>query len=152
MTDEEQKLLATVAWKENRRGAVAGMTSIMNVVMNRAAKHGKTIEEIIMAPWQFTSMSVASDPEYAVDPVQSHGSDLLAWITAQDLALKASESTLEDSTGGSTLYFAPLGMKASEVAPYTLPDGTETVFPKRWNANAVRYSCTICQQLFFVEI
>ena len=152
MNQAEIELLATVAWKENRRGRIPGMTSIINVVQNRADKHGKTIDQIIMQPLQFTSMSVASDPEYSVDPSKSVGVDRDAWADAQDLAAQASQGALQDITSGSTLYFAPAGMPASTVVPYTLPDGTETVFPKHWNQNAVRYVCTIASQLFFVEI
>ena len=152
MTSAEQDLLAKVAWKENRRGGQPGMTSIINVVLNRAFKHGKTIEQIIMAPYQFTSMSVASDPEYAVDPAKSAGADLAAWGLAKNLSAVASVGQLQDITNGSTMYFSPAGMPKDQVVPYALPDGTMTVFPKHWNQNAVRFVCAIAKQLFFIEV
>jgi spore germination cell wall hydrolase CwlJ-like protein len=152
MNQSDIELLATVAWKENRRGRIPGMTSIINVVMNRSAKHNKSIEQIIMAPRQFTSMSVPSDPEYSIDPQESVGIDHDAWMDAQDLAAQASQGALHDITNGSTMYFAPAGMPSSAVVPYVLPDGTRTVFPKMWNIMAVRYTCTIAKQLFFVEV
>lgn len=150
MTDAEITLLATVCWKENRRGQIPGMTSIINVVQNRVEKHGKTIEEIVMAPWQFTSMSVKSDPEFSVDPSKSHGADLSAWTEAQDLAQQASNGSLQDITLGSTLYYAPKGIKTNKTI--TLPTGEIVPFPQTWNANVVKYATTIAEQIFFKEI
>lgn len=151
MESQERFLLAEVAWKENRRGGVAGMTSVINVVMNRAAKHNATIESIVMAPKQFTSMSVKSDPEYGIDPTQADGPDGGAWDAAKSLAVEAACGKLEDITHGSTLYYAPAGLAKGTTKPYTLPDGSVVPFPASWNEAAVTYRATICGQYFFTE-
>ena len=150
MTDKEIDLLATCAWRENRHGDISGMSSIINVVQNRAVKHGKSIEQIILAPWQFTSMSVPSDPEYSLDPAKSTGLDLAMWNAAQDLARRAAAGVLVDLTNGSTLYYAPKGIKTTST--FMLPNGENVPFPQKWNPKAVRYACTICGQHFFVEL
>jgi spore germination cell wall hydrolase CwlJ-like protein len=153
LTDAEIKLLATVAWKENRRGGVPGMTSIINVVQNRVAhpnKHWSDIESVIMAPWQFTSMSVGSDPEYSIDPSKSTGADLLAWGNAQGLAEQANAGVLADLTIGATLYFSPKGIKTTKT--FMLPNGESVPFPQTWNPKAVRYAGEIASQLFFIEV
>ena len=152
MTDAEIKLLATVAWKENRRGQIPGMTSIINVVQNRVGhrNYPSTLEGVIMQPKQFTSMSVASDPEYKVDPAQSKGVDLAAWKTAQDLAALAAAGTLEDITHGSTLYYEPKSIVTH--ATITLPNGETIPFPHTWNPAKARYQATIAGQVFFTEL
>jgi spore germination cell wall hydrolase CwlJ-like protein len=153
LTDAEIKLLATVAWKENRRGGVPGMTSIINVIQNRVEhpnKRWNDIESVIMAPWQFTSMSVESDPEYSLDPAKSTGLDLAMWNAAQDLARRAAAGVLVDLTNGSTLYYAPKGIKTTST--FMLPNGENVPFPQKWNPKAVQYACTICGQHFFVEL
>ena len=152
MTDAEIDLLATVAWKENRRGQIPGMTSIINVVQNRAGhrNYPSTLEGVIMQPKQFTSMSVASDPEYKVDPAQSKGVDLVAWKTAQDLAALSAAGTLEDITHGSTLYYAPKSIVTH--ATIALPNGETIPFPQKWNPAKVRYQATIAGQVFFTEL
>ena len=150
MTDKEIDLLAKCCWKENRRGGLPGMTSIINVIQNRAVRRGKTIEQIILTPWQFTSMSVESDPEYAIDPSKSIGADLLAWGNAQELAEQANAEVLPDITHGATLYYAPKGIKTTKTI--MLPNGENVPFPQTWNTKAVRYACTICDQHFFVEL
>ena len=149
MTDSEINLLAICAWKENRHGQIPGMTSIINVVMNRMAKHGKTVEEIVYAPNQFTSMSVASDPEYRIHPLSSHGVDLAAWNEAETLAQQAAQGALQDITNSSTLYYAPKSIKTNRT--FTLPSGEIVPFPQTWNPKVVRYEATIADQLFFVE-
>lgn len=150
MTDKEIDLLATCAWRENRHGGISGMSSIINVVQNRAVKHGKSIEQIILAPWQFTSMSVPSDPEYSLDPAKSTGLDLAMWNASQDLARRAAAGVLVDLTNGSTLYYAPKGIKTTST--FMLPNGQSVPFPQTWNQKSVRYAGEIESQLFFIEV
>lgn len=150
MTDKEIDLLAVCAWKENRHGGIPGMTSIINVIQNRVARRGKTIEQVIMAPWQFTSMSVPSDHEYKLDSETSTGIDLAMWHAAQHLAQQASTGVLVDLTNGSTLYYAPKDIQTTKTI--MLPNGENVPFPQTWNPKAVRYTCTICDQHFFIEI
>lgn len=150
MTDAEIKILATVAWKENRHGGIPGMTSIINIVQNRAAKHSKSVTEIIMAPKQFTSMSVASDPEYHTDPTKATGLDLTVWNAAKHLAQQAASGVLADLTNGATLYYAPKGIVTDKAIG--LPNGAEVPFPKTWNSKVVQYVGTIAGQYFFIEM
>jgi spore germination cell wall hydrolase CwlJ-like protein len=150
MTNAEKMLLAEVAWKENRRGQIPGMTSIINVVQNRVKKHGASIESIIMAPFQFTSMSVKSDPEYGIDPAKSTGIDAIAWDVAQELAFDASAGTLNDLTNGATLYYAPNSIRTHK--NITLPNGEVVPFPLTWNPKAVKYAATIAGQIFFTSV
>lgn len=152
MTDEEITLLATAAWKENRRGKIPGMISIINVVQNRVGhrNYPNTLAGVIMQPKQFTSMSVKSDPEYGVNPAQSKGSDLTAWMMARGLALDAADSKLADLTHGSTLYYAPKSIVTH--ATITLPTGETIPFPQTWNPSKVRYKETIAGQVFFIEL
>ncbi len=151
MTDAEIKLLATVAWKENRHGQIPGMQSIINNVMNRVGHHRypNTIEGVIMQPSQYTSMSVKSDPEYSVDPSESTGIDLLAWGNAQELAEQENAGVLPDVIFGATLYYAPKGIKTDK--KIMLPTGEEIPFPQTWNTRAVKYAATIAGQVFFTE-
>lgn len=150
MSEDAVRLLATVAWKENRQGGVPGMQSIINVVLNRAAKSGKSIEAIILAPSQFSSMSVKSDPEYGLDPIGCVGPDARSWVEAQELAALARDGWLHDLTGGATLYYNPDGIKSS--ATYRLPSGVVVKWPSSWRQSNVRYTCTIANHLFFVEL
>jgi hypothetical protein len=147
VNDYEKRLLAECAWKENRAGKIPGMQSVINVVMNRAKMHHAPIDAIIMTPKQFTSMSVKTDPEYGVDPSKSTGIDAIAWACAQTLASEAAAGTLEDITHGSTLYYAPKGIKTNKY--FKLPSGELVLFPQKWNPDAVKYQATIAGQLFF---
>jgi spore germination cell wall hydrolase CwlJ-like protein len=152
LTDAEIKLLATVAWKENRRGGIPGMQSIINSITNRLAHHRypKTIEGVIMQPSQYTSMSVPSDPEYKLDPTKSTGLDLTMWIAAQRIAPEAAAGVLADLTNGATLYYAPKGIKTTKT--FMLPNGENVPFPQTWNPKALRYAGEITSQLFFIEV
>jgi spore germination cell wall hydrolase CwlJ-like protein len=147
MNDYQKRLLAEVAWKENRAGKIPGMTSIINVVMNRSKMHHVPVDSIIMQPKQFTSMSVRSDPEYGVDPSKSTGIDAVAWASAQQLASQADSGTLKDITNGSTLYYSPKSIKTNKY--FKLPSGEMVLFPQTWNPKAVKFQAEIAGQLFF---
>ena len=152
MTEQEIQLLATVAWKENRGGGIPGMQSIINVVLNRVKRHNSMIEAVVMAPWQFTSMSVKSDPEFHLNPETDklNSSNALAWHDAQQLAQQASDGALEDITLGSTLYYAPTSIQTSMTI--TLPTGETTPWPEKWNQAVVQYRTKIQHQVFFAEV
>ena len=150
MNDREKHLFAECCWKENRAGGIKGMQSIGCVILNRANMHRAPIDSIIMQPKQFTSMSVKSDPEFGVDPSKSTGTDAIAWKVAQELAAKADAGTLEDITHGSTLYYAPKGIKTNKY--FKLPSGEIVLFPQTWNPEAVKFQVTIAGQLFFTAV
>ena len=158
MTTSEVQLLAKVAWKENRGGGSDGMQSIINVVLNRVKHHlhPNTIEDVItnviMAPYQFTSMSVKSDPEYSLDPATAklNIADAQAWQEAQRLAVLAAGGALKDITLGSTLYYAPASIQTHRTI--TLPTGETIPWPQTWNQASVQYRTTIQHQVFFAEV
>ncbi len=102
----DDNILARTAWGECRGGGAEGMTSILNVIMNRAAKpawYGRTPREICLKPWQFSCWDT-NDPNYpkllAVTIADG------AYMTALELAGKALRGELADITNGSLYYFA----------------------------------------------
>ena len=155
MTTSEIQLLAKVAWKEDRSGGSDGMRSVINVVLNRVGHRGyypDRVEDVIMQPKQFTSMSVKSDPEYLLDPATAklNAADAQAWQEAQRLAVLAAGGNLEDTTLGSTLYYDPAGIQTHRTI--TLPTGETIPWPQKWNQASVRYRTTIQHQVFFAEV
>jgi hypothetical protein len=66
------------------------------------------------------------------------------------LSHQAAAGVLVDLTNGATLYYAPKGIQTTKTI--TLPNGENVPFPQTWNKKAVRYSCTICEQVFFIEV
>lgn len=53
LSEEECDLLEQIAYAEAKGEGILGMMLVMNVVLNRAEKDGKTIEEVIFAEGQF---------------------------------------------------------------------------------------------------
>jgi N-acetylmuramoyl-L-alanine amidase len=62
--------LALVTWKEARGEGSQGCRAVMHVIVNRVGTPGfaHTLHDIIYGKNQFTSMSVASDPEFNLVP------------------------------------------------------------------------------------
>lgn len=62
--------LALVGWKEARGEGLLGVRAVMHVILNRVGAVGfaHTLHDVIYGKNQFTSMSVASDPEYNLTP------------------------------------------------------------------------------------
>jgi hypothetical protein len=143
---EQHFTLALTAWRENRGAGDAGMQSVINVIMNRAAKHGTSPYAECVKPLQFSSMTAKGDLELTLWPRE----DDVEWGRAQDLAVAACGKALEDITQGATLYYAPRGQEWKK--RFTLPSGSEVVFPDSWNLSAVHYVGTIGEQLFFREV
>lgn len=102
MTPLDQISLALCAWKENRGGGLTGMTSVINVVMNRCKDSGSSPYAEVYRPLQFSSMSYQHDPQLLTQPKE----DDLIWDQAQDLAVKAARGELPDITGGARFYYA----------------------------------------------
>jgi len=97
------------------------MTSVLNVLMNRAAKRKTSVYEEAIRRLQFSSMTAAGDPNLilypsAIDP---------QWAEALALMAEASQGTLTDITGGATHYYAPAGQKDGK-APAWAATMTET--------------------------
>ena len=149
MTIQDQVIGSLCAWREARGGLGPGMTSILNVLMNRAAKRGTNVYTEATRKLQFSSMTTKGDPQLtnfpaAMDP---------QWQQALALASLADDGQLEDTTGGATVYYNPHGLTPAEIeGTFTLPDGTTIPWVKGWDRAAVRYTVTIANQYFFLEI
>lgn len=102
MTEVDIISAALCSWKEARGGGVPGMTSVINVLLNRAAKNKRSVYAEVYDPFQFSSMSYAHDPQLLKQPVPSDPQ----WQIAVTLAISASTGALEDITNGSTHYYA----------------------------------------------
>jgi hypothetical protein len=127
------------------------MQSVANVIVNRMAKRGTDATTECLRPWQFSSMTAKGDPQLSLGPDATNGPSWASWLTALSLVQEVANLNLPDITGGATLYFAPSDMAPSETQPYTLPDGTQTVLPKEWDASKVTFTTEIKGQLFFTE-
>jgi hypothetical protein len=102
MTPLDQISLALCAWKENRGGGITGMTSVINVVMNRCADSGASPYAEIYRPLQFSSMSYQHDPQLLIQPKEWD----MEWGQALQLAREAADGKLPDITGGANFYYA----------------------------------------------
>ncbi len=148
MNHSDYSMTALALWREARGDGNTGMTAVCCVIRNRVKKHSSTPYEQVVKPWAFSSITAKGDPELTLYPAESDPQ----WVQAQLITENVLDGLTADITGGSTLYIAPAGMDPSMTIPYTLPDGTKTVFPKRWNQAAVKYSCTVGKQIFFIEL
>lgn len=102
MTIQDQVIGALCAWRENRGGGTQGMQSVLNVLMNRAAKRGTDAWTECTRHMQFSSITAPGDPELALWPSDSDPQ----WGTALGLAEAAANGSLVDLTGGADLYLS----------------------------------------------
>ena len=102
MNVSDQFMLALTAWRENRGGMRIGMQSVMNVVMNRAAKSHETPYQVCVARLQFSSITASGDPQLTLWPLPNDPQ----WLTALALAESAVNGELADITNGATSYYA----------------------------------------------
>lgn len=123
MTIEDEAIGALCAYRENRSGGSAGMQSVLNVLMNRAAKRGTSVSEEALRPWQFSSMTALADPQLAKGPNTTEPADIASYILAFTLAASAAAGTLEDITQGATSYYAA----SSPTVPSWAASMTQTV-------------------------
>ena len=144
MTVQDQVITALTAWREQRGAGVAGLQSIINVIMNRAARYKDSPYTVCTQHAQFSSISMAG-PESFLWPVEADPQ----WQIALDLTAKAAARALQDLTGGSTLYYAPASI--ANPSSIELPNGSTVPFPRGWNASVVKYQTTIGGQLFFTQ-
>lgn len=154
MTIVDQVIGAIVAWKEARGDGEQAMQAVINILQNRAKARGTSVYVEAVRPLQFSSMTAGGDPMLIKWPWPANAADFDAWEVAFNLAETAATGGLTDLTNGSTLYYAPDSLTASERAatPYTLPDGTQVPFPKGWNPAVVAFQVKIGSQLFFRQI
>lgn len=149
MTPQDQIIGALCAWRENRGGIPQpdAMQSILNVLQNRAAKHGTDIYTEATRKLQFSSLTAPGNPELTLWPSDNDPQ----WVMALGMAQEIANGTLFDLTRGATDYYAPRGIVTKLGKIFTTPDGTAYPFPDGWNESAVTYTRTIGNQLFFTE-
>jgi hypothetical protein len=145
MTAQDITLMALTSWRENRQAGASGLTSIINVILNRSAKTGDSPYLVCTQHAQFSSISMPG-PEAYLWPVEADPQ----WVQALALAQEAAAGTLVDITNGSTLYYSPFSIAPG--ATIVLPTGRSVPFPVGWNADAVKYQATIGGQIFFTEV
>jgi hypothetical protein len=110
----DQEVLAMTAYGENRGGGVVGMTSVLNVIMNRAnhpSWWGNSPRDCCLKPEQFDVWD-QNDPNYQI--ILSVNSIDAVYAQALDLAGQALNGSLADITKGATYYFA----NSMEQKPY----------------------------------
>ena len=99
------------------------MTSVFNVLQNRAASRKTDVYTEAVRRLQFSSMTAAGDPNLILFPADSDPQ----WAEALTIALQASIGQLDDITQGATSYYAPAGMADDGKAPYWAASMTQTV-------------------------
>lgn len=103
---DDLNILARTAFGENRSGGEIGMQSVINVILNRAAKPGwwgDTPRSVCLKPYQF-SCWLPDDPNYELLTVV--GDDNPAFAVALKLAAQALSDGLPDLTNGATYYLS----------------------------------------------
>lgn len=98
-------LLTACIWAEARGEPIIGKVGVCNVVWNRKIAGGKTIQEIILAPKQF-SWTNTSDPNYqsVLDRISGVVPFGLQWRSSATIAQLSFEGCLKDVTGGANHY------------------------------------------------
>lgn len=145
MTVQDQTVSSLTAWRENRQYGQAGLQSVLNVIVNRAAKSGDSPYTVCTRHAQFSSISMPG-PEDILWPIEADS----LWVLALSLAAQAAAGTLPYITGGSTDYYAPHSIVTT--AKLALPGGSVVPFPMGWNPAAVKYQTEIGGQLFFSAV
>ena len=110
--DNDVHSLALVAWKEARGehdacikqglDGNAGMQAVMHVCVNRCGHSGfaHTLHDVIYGKNQFTSMSVPSDPEFNLQPVDGDPQFVYCMQAAKNIL----DGNDEDITKGAHYY------------------------------------------------
>jgi hypothetical protein len=142
MTIQDQVISALTAWRECRNAGTAGLTAIINVIVNRASRVSPYT--VCTQHAQFSSISMPG-PESYLWP----GDQDPQWLEALSQAEQAAAGTLPDLTNGSTLYYAPHGISSNAI--YKLPSGITVPFPQHWNPDVITYQAEIGNQLFFTQ-
>lgn len=127
LTEQDIAIGALCAWRENRGGGVAGMQSVINVLVNRADARGTSVYTEAVRRWQFSSLTAPGDPNLALFPSETD----FEWETAVSLMHQLEKDALPDITGGATSYYA--------ASMHT---------PPAWAATMER-TCEIQGQIFF---
>ena len=121
ISPQDLTLIALTAWRENRGGRPQpqAMQSVVNVIMNRAAKYGESPFHVCTQHAQFSSISMPG-PESCLWPIEGDPQWQMALSLAEQAALTP---PLADITGGATSYYAQTMVKP----PYWAESMTQTV-------------------------
>lgn len=142
---QDRAITALTIWRENRGGGKPGMQSVCNAIGNRTRRRRSSFFAECTRAWQFTSMTVESDPEYNLLPQDSDS----LWSLAMNLADLAVSGVLPDLTNGSTVYYNPNGIDSTHTIE--LPSIGFVKFPSTWNPAVLVFKGSIAKHLFFVE-
>jgi spore germination cell wall hydrolase CwlJ-like protein len=109
----ELDLLAICVWREARDQGFLGMCAVAWSIRNRVKKPGKTWwgddwEEVILKPWQFTSMR-KGDPNASLLPGDPKSDP--SWANARIAAERAYLGMGVDVSQGATHYYNPKVVK-----------------------------------------
>lgn len=117
-------LMARTAYGEDNAGGTRGMQAVINVIQNRRRRggwFGRTWEDVILKPYQFSIWNAKTAPEtYGDDPVFRRYLNVIESVTeknasfaeARRLAELAYSDELPDLTNGSTHYKLPTAAAA----------------------------------------
>jgi N-acetylmuramoyl-L-alanine amidase len=141
----DQFMLALCMYREARGDGRAGMVAVGCVVRNRAVKNGTSFYAEVIKPLQFSSITAAGDPQLATYGPESAAS----WQLAQLLAADIADDSIQDTTGGATLYWNPNGIKSA--ATFTTLAGAVVPFPEGWNPAVVSETVQVGEQIFLKE-
>lgn len=99
-------LAALCAYKEARGDGSTGMHAVLHVLKNRVGFPGfaKTLHDVIMGKNQFSSMSIPSDPEFNLEPLESKDQEWDSWLDSLRLADIVLNSDDPDPTDGAHYY------------------------------------------------
>lgn len=102
---------ALCAWKEGRGDGLTGVHAVLHCLKNRVNSYGlgfaRNLHDVIYGKNQFTSMSVPSDPEFNLEPLETNHQDWLMWLESLRLADVVFNTDDADPTGGAHYYENP---------------------------------------------
>ena len=100
---------ALCAWREARSDASTGMHAVLHVLKNRVGFLGfpKNLHDVIYSKNAFSSMSIPSDAEFNLEPLESNKQDWVMWLAALELAVTVLNTDDADPTGGAHYYDNP---------------------------------------------
>src|SRR5580693_4115130 len=108
ITVQDQIIAAVTIWRENRGGGEPGMHSVMNVVVNSAAKYRRSWWDECTFPYRYSSMTAKGDPELTLFARDAKPDP--TWALALSVASQAANGVLSDITNGATLYYNPMAL------------------------------------------
>lgn len=141
-------MLALCLYREASGDGPAGMTAVGCVVRNRVHRRQSGYYVEVVRRLQFSSITDPKDPQLVKYP-SAFDED---WKLAQSIAEGIILDVIQDTTNGSTMYYAPVSMTQGNIAPKTmLLNGKQRVIPKTWDMTKIKFQAEIGKQLYFTE-